>query len=146
MQENIDTFISRGGVHLVAALLNDPHPSSSHQLSPAAASATADAAAVTKESARALGNIAAADAGRQWLLHAPEHLHLTSHLNAWFKMPVDDHRHLLALRMQWLYRPQSLNCLRVLFFRFYVRMSLLVFITDSQYCSSLPTRLIVPSQ
>jgi hypothetical protein len=93
-QENIDTFIVRGGVHLLSALLerNCDHPPPAH--------APTNTAAITKEAARALGNMAATDTGRSYLRDPPIHLSLASRLADWFELPVDDHRHLLALRLQ----------------------------------------------
>jgi hypothetical protein len=43
--------------------------------------------------------MAATDTGRSYLLDPPLNLSLASHLADWFELPVDDHRHLLALRL-----------------------------------------------
>jgi hypothetical protein len=99
LQENIETFIRRGGLHLLAALLHNGAAAPQHPTTAPAAAAAADAA-TTKELARALGNIAASDLGRECLLHAPPLLCLTSHLSEWLALHAQDHMRLLALRLQ----------------------------------------------
>ena len=91
-------FISRGGLHLLAALIGDSHHAET-QLISAAAAADAHAGAITKEAALALGNIAASTPGRTCLLDSNSPVSLKYHMKTWFALPKHDHRHLLALRL-----------------------------------------------